>query len=66
MDVNLEYAAPQHVVICADTAASNDQRAGQLPLASAISGRICACRPALGSAAACAWSAAQVSAFGSL
>lgn len=66
MDVNQEYPARQHVVICADTAASDDQQAGQLPLASAIAGRIGACQPALGAAAACAWSAAQVSALGGL
>lgn len=66
MDVNLEDPARQHGVIYADTAASDDQRAGQLPVASAIAGLIGACQPALGAAAACAWSAAQVSALGGL
>lgn len=63
MDLNLEYAAHQHAVMRADSATSKGERAAQLTRASSIATRIGAFQRELGAAAACAWSATQVSAL---
>lgn len=60
MDLNKEYAAHQHAIMRADCAASVDDRVVQLSRASFVAGRISAFQRELGAAAACAWSAAQV------
>lgn len=62
MDINLEYAAHQSALMRADGAEHADQRKHQFAKASDIAGRISAFQRELGAAAACAWSAAQLTA----
>lgn len=61
MDLNMEYAAHQQALMCADNAANDDDRLEHLARASCIAGRISTFQQRLGAAAACAWSLAQVS-----
>ena len=61
MDLNSEYAAHQQALMCADGAASDDDRAAHLADATLIAGRIGAFQVKLGAAAACAWSMTHLS-----
>jgi hypothetical protein len=62
MDINHEYAAHQSALMLAKDAECADQRQRQFAKASRIAGRISAFQRELGAAAACAWSAAHLSA----
>lgn len=62
MDINFEYAAHQSALMRADDAQCAEQRKRQFATASHIAGRISAFQLGLGAAAACAWSAAHLTA----
>lgn len=62
MDINHEYAAHQAALMQAEQAKGAERREYQFAVASGIAGRISAFQRELGAAAACAWSAAHLSA----
>jgi hypothetical protein len=62
MDINHEYAAHQSALMRAEGAQCAEQRKNQFAKASHIAGRISAFQLGLGAAAACAWSAARLTA----
>ena len=62
MDLNYEYSAHQQALLCAETAANTDDRAGHLARAANIAARIGKHQNGLGAAAACAWSISQFAA----
>lgn len=62
MDINHEYAAHQSALMQAEHADGAERRQHQFAKASRIAGRISAFQRELGAAAACAWSAAQLTA----
>ncbi len=62
MDINFEYAAHQSALMRAAGTLSASHRRDQFAKAAHIAGRIRAFQLGLGAAAACAWSAAQLSA----
>lgn len=59
MDLNLEYAAHQKMLLSAKGAANDAHRDQLLAEAREIAGRISNFQHGLGAAAACAWSHAQ-------
>jgi hypothetical protein len=62
MDINKEYAAHQHALMCAETSVCNDDRLAHFARASSIASQISAFQRELGAAAACAWSMTHLSA----
>lgn len=64
MDINHEYAEHQAALMRAEDAQCSEQRKNQFAKASRIAGRISAFQLGLGAAAACAWSAAHLTAAG--